>query len=365
MTYNWQHKDWPKFKYDIETISAKLEKYSLLAGKTLGMWEALPINDQQSATIEMIVREAMKTSEIESEYLSRADVVASVIKNLGLGASTVKDPRSAGIAGLLTDVYRRFDEPLTSKMLFEWHRLLMTGNHYVTVGQWRQSKEPMQIVSGTLGKEIIHFVAPPSEKVESEMDTFLQWYQDTLPGGKDEIIFAPVRSAIAHVYFETIHPFEDGNGRIGRAISEKILSEGLGHPALISISAVIESDKRPYYEALKQAQTTIELTQWLDYFVDVILKAQEEALQLIRYTIDKTKFLDNFSASLNKRQRKVILKMLDFGRGGFEGGMTAKKYSSITRCSKATATRDLQELVSLQALTPTGGGRSRSYQLPL
>lgn len=195
------------------------------------------------------------------------------------------------------------------------------------------------------------------------MDRFIRWFNDTAPGGKKEIKKAPVRSAIAHLYFESIHPFEDGNGRIGRAIAEKALSQTIGRPVLLSLSRTIETNKRAYYTALETAQRSNEITEWISYFVSAIRDAQQQTSQLIEFTLAKTKFLDRFRDKLNDRQLKPVLKMLDAGLEGFEGGMTARKYISITKTSKATATRDLQALVDIGALTEVGGGRSSHYLL--
>jgi Fic family protein len=221
----------------------------------------------------------------------------------------------------------------------------------------------MQVISGTIGREKIHFEAPPSNSIQKEMTLFISWFNETAPGGKKEIRKAPVRSAIAHLYFESIHPFEDGNGRIGRAIAEKALSQTIGRPVLLSLSRTIEANKKAYYTALETAQRSNEITEWINYFVNTSLDAQQQASQLIEFTLQKTKFLDRFKDELNERQLKAVLKMVDAGQEGFEGGMTARKYISITKTSKATATRDLQALVDIGALAEVGGGRSSHYLL--
>lgn len=195
------------------------------------------------------------------------------------------------------------------------------------------------------------------------MDRFLQWFNETAPGGKKEIGKPSVRAAIAHLYFESIHPFEDGNGRIGRAIAEKALSQTIGRPVLLSLSATIESNKSAYYSALETAQRSNDITAWMSYFVNTILEAQRQARQLLDLSFLKTKFFDRFKNNLNDRQLKAIRKMLEAGPEGFEGGMTARKYISITRASKATATRDLQELVELGALIAEGKTRSTQYSI--
>ena len=221
----------------------------------------------------------------------------------------------------------------------------------------------MQVVSGAIGKEKIHFEAPPSSRVPDEMNRFLQWFNDTAPGGTTEIKKAAIRSAIAHLYFETIHPFEDGNGRIGRAIAEKALAQTIGHPMLLSLSRAIEADKQAYYNALEQAQKNNEITPWIEYFIAVILQAQKQARELIDFILKKSRFFDRFKDTLNDRQAKVIKRMLEAGPEGFAGGMSANKYISITKASKATATRDLQQLFEWEVLLVEGGGRSTHYKL--
>lgn len=197
------------------------------------------------------------------------------------------------------------------------------------------------------------------------MQRFIKWYNDTAPGKSKEIKKAPVRSAIAHAYFETIHPFEDGNGRIGRAISEKALSEGMGKPALISLSKTIEANKMEYYEALKEAQSSNNLTNWINYFVKVVADAQSEAEKLITYTVEKSKFFDHYRGRLNERQIRVVNRMLEEGPNGFEGGMSAKKYMLIAKTTKATATRDLQDLLEKKAFLVSGAGRNTRYRVNL
>jgi Fic family protein len=195
------------------------------------------------------------------------------------------------------------------------------------------------------------------------MDNFVQWFNDTAPKGINEMKHASIRSAISHLYFETIHPFEDGNGRIGRAIAEKVLSQTVGYPLLLSLSTTIEANKKAYYNALKIGQSGNEITDWLMYFIDVILKAQDESEALIEFTLKKAKLFDRYQGQLNDRQLKAVKRMLDEGPKGFEGGMTAKKYMRITQTSKPTATRDLQKLVESNVFRVEGDGRSTSYQI--
>jgi Fic family protein len=219
----------------------------------------------------------------------------------------------------------------------------------------------MQIVSGGIGQELVHFEAPPSKQVPAEMDGFINWFNTS----QDEIKKPILRAAIAHLYFESIHPFEDGNGRIGRAIAEKALSQSIGRPVLFSLSKSIEGNKKTYYDALQRAQRSNEITDWINYFVKTVLDAQIDAEQEIEFTLKKTKFFDEHKDELNDRQQKVVRRMLEEGHQGFEGGMNARKYVSLTGASKATATRDLQDLVQKEIFKPIGGGRSTRYEINL
>jgi Fic family protein len=364
--YNWQQKDWPLFHFSLESVEDELLAFAEKLGRVSGIVESLPEETRQETIVDMILAEAIKTSEIEGEYPSRKDVLSSIRKNLGLHHSPdlIKDKSASGLGELMINVRNSFKETLTEQKLKDWHRMLMGANKRITVGAWRSHEEPMQVVSGAVGKEKIHFEAPPSSQVPKEMKAFIKWFNDTSPGGKLEIKKAPVRSAIAHLYFETIHPFEDGNGRIGRAIAEKALSQTIGRPVVLSLSRALESKKSDYYASLEKAQRSNEITSWVEYFVKTLLAAQTEAEAQIEFTLKKTKFFDHFKNQLNERQLLAIKRMLEEGIKSFEGGMNARKYMSITKTSKATATRDMQQLVEIGAFIPTGkGGRSTSYQV--
>lgn len=293
------------------------------------------------------------------------DVVSSIRNNLGLNETEepVKDKRSRGAGELMVDVRHTYAEPLTEEKLFAWHKMILSESRRINVGAWRKHEDSMQIISGAIGKEKVHFEAPPSSHVPDEMKKFIKWFNDTAPGGKIEIKKAPIRSAIAHLYFETIHPFEDGNGRIGRAIAEKALSQTIGRPVLLSLSRTIEAKKTLYYTALEQAQKRNDITSWINYFVNTILEAQIQAKEIVDFILKKTKFFDRFKSAFNERQEKVIKRMLDAGPEGFKGGMSAKKYIAITKTSKATATRDLQDLLEMGILQIEGAGRSTNYFL--
>jgi len=366
MTYNWQQKDWLEFSYDPSEIEGQLLAIAEEAGYVNGLLKALPANIQTETLINIMVSEAIKTSAIEGEFLSQPDVMSSIKNKLGLNGDNiiVHDKKAKGAGELMVAVRNSYAEPLTENVLFEWHKMLLGQSSKITVGAWRSHAEPMQVVSGTIGKEKIHFEAPPSDRVPGEMQRFIHWFNDSAPGEKKEIKKAPIRSAIAHLYFETIHPFEDGNGRIGRAIAEKALSQTIGRPVMLSLSQAIEADKKSYYAALEAAQRTNDITGWLKYFVHVIYNAQVSVKELIDFTLKKVNFIANHKQKLNERQLKVVLRMLE-SPDGFEGGMTAKKYTSITKTSKATATRDLQILADLGVLIAKGGGRSIHYAVDL
>lgn len=367
MKYNWQQPNWPEFSYDISAVEDALYKFTEQMGRLTGVLKTLPADTQMEAIINTMVAEAIKTSEIEGEYFSRQDVQSSIRNKLGLNTTLekVQNKRAKGAGELMVDIRNTYAEPLTRQKLFQWHKMLLPDSKGITVGAWRTHEEPMQVVSGAMGKEKVHFEAPPSNQVTLEMKRFIKWFNDTAPGGVKEIKKAPVRSAIAHLYFETIHPFEDGNGRIGRALSEKALSQNAERPILLSLSQTIEANKKLYYAALEQAQRSNEITNWIVYFVNTVIEAQKRAEENIDFILYKAQFFDRFKTSLNERQLKVVKRMLDEGPQGFEGGMNASKYASLTKTSKSTATRDLQELVTIDAIYPIGGGRSTRYALVL
>ena len=365
MAYNWQQKDWPDFAYDTLEIQEVLTAFSEQMGLAAGMVSAMDTELSTEVTIDLLVLEAMKTSQIEGEFLERNDVLSSIRNNLGLNKTpvTVKDKRAEGIGKLMVHVRQTYDMPLTREILWYWHEVLMTGNRYINAGKWRAGNEPMQVISGPIGNETIHFEAPPSERVDAEMEQFVLWFNDTAPGGSKELKQAVVRAAVAHLYFESIHPFEDGNGRIGRAIAEKALSQTIGRLVTLSLSRTIEANKRLYYQALEHAQRGNNITEWIVYFADTVLAAQREAAQWVAFVVSKAKFFEQYGAEMNERELKGVRKMFDAGPTGFQGGMNAAKYMSITRVSKATATRDLQHLAAIGALVAEGGGRSVHYLL--
>lgn len=363
MGYNWQQHDWPSFRYDLREIEAALIAFADRAGQITGLLRGLPEEGQTEAIIQLMIAEALKTSEIEGEHLSRQDVLSSIRKQLGINrpAGHIADKASEGAGELMVAVRKNWAEPLDENTLFSWHRMLMKGSTGFAVGQWRAHEASMRVVSGAIHRPEIHFEAPPSARVPREMAAFLKWFNRS----EQEMRHAPVRAAVAHLYFESIHPFEDGNGRIGRAISEKALSQGLRRPAILSLSRTIEAGKKAYYDALKRAQSSNEISPWIRYFVAVVLDAQTDAQKQVEFILRRTRFFDRCKDRLNDRQQRVIRRMMEEGPDGFEGGMNARKYMSLTKVSKATATRDLQYLAEQGVFIPIGGGRSTRYRLNL
>lgn len=361
MKYNWQQNDWCAFTYQLDKVEPLFYQFTQNLGCVNALLGTFSEEHQTEAIVEMMVSEAIKTSEIEGEFLSRIDVLSSIKNNLKLHPPIfVKDKRAAGIGELLVHIRNTYQNPLTEATLLNWHKILMTGDTRINVGKWRSSSEPMQIISGHFGNIQVHFEAPPSERVPQEMQQFIKWYNEPLD--ENPIKNTILKAAIAHLYFESIHPFEDGNGRIGRALSEKALFQGIGKPLLLSLSTTIETERQAYYAALQRGQSSNEITDWIFYFTNIIVKAQNAAEEKIRHTLHKMKFFDKFDEQLNDRQRKVILKMLATNQP-FKGGMRTKKYIAITKTSKATATRDLQDLVQKGIFQKSGDGRSVRYDL--
>ena len=364
--WNWQHPDWPDFQYDPSPLKALEDNFLHCSGVLLGAY--LHVTDAEKITliIDLLSDEALKTSEIEGEILNRESVQSSIRRQLGLVTDrrSVK-PAEAGIAEMMVDIYRNFAEPLSHDMLFGWHSMIMNGRRDVeSIGAYRKHADAMQVVSGRIDAPTVHFEAPPSKQVRKEMKRFIDWFNATVPGAKKSLP-ALTRAGIAHLYFESIHPFEDGNGRIGRAIVEKVVAQSTGKPAMVALSQTIYTHRKRYYEMLEASNKSIRLDAWLDYFAKTILDAQETCQQLLVFIIHKAKFYDHFRDRLNERQQKVIARMFREGIGGFKGGLSAENYLAITGTSRATATRDLQDLVEKLAFTKIGTGKGTRYQLRL
>jgi Fic family protein len=359
MQWNWQQKDWPNFTYD-EAVIASLEKRFLLeSGVLRGAFTHINDAEKKQLTIELISTEALKTSEIEGELLSRDSVQSSIRRHFGLATDNRKVPAAEkGIAELMLHLHENFAEPLTHQTLHTWHEMLcMDRRDLKMIGAYRTHPEPMGVISGPLHKPIVHFEAPPSHQMQHEMERFIAWFNE------DTKTPALAKASIAHLYFVSIHPFEDGNGRIGRALVEKTLAQTLGYPTLIALSSQIERGRKRYYAMLEQSNKHNEVSEWIAYFAALILDAQAETLRHVEFLISKTKFFDRFRDQLNERQKKVIIRLFAAGPDGFEGGFSANNYRAITGSPPATATRDLHDLAEKGALTKTGEMKGARYWL--
>ncbi len=363
MTNNWvwQAAEWPHFKYDSAALVEVEQLFLQNASFLLGAYQHISAAEQDQLKIDLVSEEAVETSAIEGEFLDRSSVQASLRRNFGLSNETKRIPPSEdGIASMMVDLYKNFAQPLTNETLFEWHlKLLGSRADLHSLGNYRQHLEPMQVISGSGNKIRVHYEAPPSIKIPDEMGQYLQWFNQSkhLP--------AITRAGIAHVYFEMVHPFEDGNGRIGRAIAEKCISQSLQQPLLLAISKTIQKDKKQYYSALAAVNTSLEITEWLMYFAKTLLAAQEYTRKYLEFLIAKIKLYDRVKDQLNERQAKVVARIFEEGPDGFEGGLSAENYISITQISRATATRDLQDLVNKKVLFSTGELKSTRYFLNL
>jgi Fic family protein len=366
MAWNWQQADWPHFSFDRQVLEPLERQFLLRSGELLGVFRHVGANDRDQLRIDLISDEALKTSAIEGEYLDRVSLQSSLRQQLGLeGKVTRVPPAERGIAEMTIDVYLRFAEPLHNHTLHAWHRMVMAGRRDLdVVGDYRRHLQPMQIVSGAIGAQKVHFEAPPSRRIKNEMDAFIDWFNDTAPDGGSPL---PVltRAGIAHIYFESIHPFEDGNGRIGRGLSEKAIAQNLGQPSLIALAYTIERKRKAYYDMLEASNKDNAITAWLVYFGETALEAQRTTLARVELSVAKAKFCERLRGQLNERQEKAVARMFGAGIEGFRGGLSAENYISITKASRATATRDLNDLVAKGALTKTGELRHTRYDLDL
>ncbi len=364
MKWNWQQDTWPNFRYDKEKLESFETQFLKAEGMLLGTFKHLNDDDKNNLTIDIISHEALKTSEIEGEYLNRESVQSSIRRQFGLQTENRKLlPSEQGIAEMMVDLYRSFAEPLSHTKLFSWYEMVIKGRKDLNyIGLYRIHEEPMQVVSGYIHDPKVHFEAPPSSKIKGEMDQFIKWFNQTSPSGNSPLP-ALSRAGIAHLYFVCIHPFEDGNGRIGRAIVEKILAQTFEQPTLIAFSHLIEKNKKAYYEALEMSNKDNDVTTWLLYFGRLILDAQHYTHRYVDFLIEKTKLYDRVRGNLNERQEKVLARVFREGPEGFKGGLSAENYIRITQTSRATATRDLQDLVTLKVLSKVGEKKSTRYTL--
>jgi Fic family protein len=364
MTWNWQKTGWPKFRWKASRLVLAEKEFLIAGGKLAGTVKHLGEEQREQITVDSMSTEAVTTSEIEGEILNRASVQSSIRRQLGLAADKRNvQPAERGVAEMTVDLFRGFAAPLSDKVLFGWQSMLMSGRRDLTdVGRYRTGREPMQVVSGPLGKTKVHFEAPPSAQVPREMTQFIDWFNRTTPGGPEPLP-ALTRAGAAHLYFECIHPFEDGNGRIGRALAEKALAQSLGQPTLTALAATILARRKSYYQALEAANKQIEITEWLAWFVGITIEAQRRTLAMIEFLVDKAKLFERLRGQMNERQEKALVRMFREGLDGFKGGLSAGKYATITGASPATATRDLADLVEKGALVRVGELRHTRYQL--
>ncbi|MBS0196253.1 MAG: Fic family protein [Planctomycetes bacterium] len=366
MAWNWQKADWPHFTWKDSRLAKAEELFLLGGGVFLGTVKHLTSENRHQLTVEAMSNEAVTTSEIEGEILDRDSVQSSIRRQLGLASDHRRvQPAEQGIGEMMVDLFRNYAKPLDDDTLFAWHRMVANGRTDLRdIGRYRTHPEPMQVVSGKIYDPKVHFEAPPSDRVGTEMRRYVEWFNRTAPDGSEPL---PVltRAGIAHLYFECIHPFEDGNGRVGRAIAEKVLAQSLGQPTLTAIAATILTNRKGYYDALEAANKGNDLTDWLAWFAGIGLEAQQRTLVQVEFLIDKTKLLDQFRGSLNERQQKVLIRMLNEGPEGFKGGLSAKNYVAIAKTSTATASRDLADMAERGVLTRTGEKRGARYHLSI
>ena len=363
MPWNWELASWPKFNYEVDQITQMEKQFLLNIGSASAYLKTIEDEkDYYRFIVEILSLEGLENAKIEGEILDRESLQSSIKRQFGLTTGSKRKPvREAHMAELLCDVYKSFDQPLTHEMLWRWHSMLFKDFYSpADCGKYRTHQEPMQIVSSRYGSSKVFFEAPPSKRVFREMTTFIDWINSTTN-------FKSIlgKAAITHVYFESIHPFEDGNGRIGRILVEKILSQGVGRSILIAISRTLEQKKKEYYSALENCNRTLEVQKWVEFFANAVLKAEQESMSLLYFLIEKSKMLNSFSEQINPRQTKVLLRMFEEGPNGFKGGLSAENYIAITKTTRATTTRDLTDLVKKKALVKTGKLRHTRYWLNL
>jgi len=368
MTWNWQQKNWPRFEYDSFLLQEFEDAFITESAKLIGASDIVTEEQHQRFAIDLMSEEALKSSRIEGELLNRDSVASSLLRQFGFALDdnlVQANDKERGVAAVMLDNYRSYDEPLTHERLFAWHPCIVTRSLLVRdVGIYRTGSEPMRVVSGYEGHENVHFEAPPADRVPAEMDAYMKWFNDTAPDGNNPLP-ALTRASIAHLYFEAIHPFDDGNGRIGRALSEKALAQSIGRPGLFALSHVIEKNRPEYYRQLETNQKQLSIDSWLCYFSRTVLDATAHSQRLVRFIVEKTRLFDRIRGRINARQEKALRRMFAEGMDGFKGGMSAKNYMKITGAPVATTTRDLQSLVEMGAMLKTGRLKGTRYWLNL
>jgi Fic family protein len=365
-TYIYQRTDWPNFRWDSERLAHKLAAVRYRQGQLFGRIEAFGIRLRDEAVLHTLTEEAVKSSEIEGQLLNRDQVRSSLARRLGvdIGALAPSDRYVDGVVHMILDAIRNYDTPITRERLFGWHAALFptgySGLAKITVGTWRTDEAgPMQIVSGPCGREQVHYEAPAAQNIDTEMGAFIAWFNEGQPD-LDPIL----KAATAHLWFETIHPFDDGNGRIGRALCDMMLARSeCSAQRFYSISAQIKAEQATYYEQLEAMQKgDLDITAYLDWFLDCIDRAFDGAATILARVIRKATLWKKYEQQpLNDRQRHMLNLLID----GFEGKLTSSKWAKITKCSQDTAGRDINALVQQNLLKkdPAAGGRSTSYLL--
>jgi Fic family protein len=357
-------KDWPAFRWNTDTLAESLAAIRHRQGRLIGHMEALGFDLRQEAILKTLTTDVLKSSEIEGEKLDAEQVRSSVARRLGIDIGGLKpaDRDVEGVVEMMLDATRHYDQPLTSQRLFSWHSDLFpagrSGIAKITTGAWRhQSAEPMQVVSGPMGNEHVHFEAPTADRLAGEMHSFLDWFEDKTA------IDPVLRAGLAHLWFVTIHPFEDGNGRMARAIADMALAKSENSPQrFYSMSAQIMQERKTYYDILERTQKgTLDITAWMAWFLECLGRAIDGAQVALKAVLTKARFWERIKKlSLNQRQRAAINLLLD----RFEGRLTSSKYAMLAKCSQDTAHRDIQALVEHGILVQNPeGGRSTSYAL--
>ena len=365
MTYIHQQKDWPNFRWSEGRLLPLLAKVRHQQGRLLGQMEGLGFHLRGQANLESLTSEVIGSSAIEGEKLNAGEVRSSIARRLGIAhAGTIPASRHVeGVVEMMLDATRKFDQALTVERLFSWHASLFpsgrSGMQRITVGAWRTAEAgPMQVVSGALGRERVHFEAPEAHLLDAEIARFMEWFEGV------EKIDPVLKAGIAHFWFVTIHPFEDGNGRIARAIADMALARADGvSDRFYSMSTQIEKERKQYYDSLESSQRGhMDITLWLEWFLGCLDRALGQAQENLQTILQKARIWDqiNQRGPVNERQHGVINRLLD----GFEGKLTTSKYAKIANCSQDTALRDIQELIGRDILTrEAGGGRSTGYRL--
>lgn len=364
VTYIHELSDWPSFHWDHGRLAASLSATRHLQGRLVGRMEALGLRVREEAVLYTLTEDVLKTSEIEGENLDADQVRSSVARRLGMdmGGLRPSDRHVEGIVEMMLDATQHYDHPLTSDRLFGWHASLFpagrSGIHPIAVGHWRDDrKAPMQVVSGPVGRERVHFEAPVAERLEEEMRRFLEWFNT------DAALEPVLKAALAHLWFVTIHPFDDGNGRIARAIADMALARSEDSSRrFYSMSGQIREERADYYRILEQTQRgTMDVTAWMEWFLGCLTRAIDGARTALSGAVDKARYWERLrDVPLNERQRLMINKLIE----GFEGKLTTSKWAALTKSSTDTALRDIQQLVERGVLVKDqAGGRSTSYSL--